>query len=100
MSETTFTNAGADTVFSRMRPTTLVAFISDMDDMSPEDYTDEDMRILHAAVIELCQVVGVPDAIAMLSAADVHASNPVIGAAFSSPAIRTELDALFDEVTQ
>jgi hypothetical protein len=89
MSETTFTDADIiiKTVFSRMRPSTMVTFILDMDDMSPEDYTDEDMRILHAAVTELCEVVGVSDAVAMLSAADVNASNPVI-------------DAAFDEVTQ
>lgn len=80
MSETT-------AVFSRMRPSTLAAIIADMDDMSPEDYTAEDMRILFDAVTQLCVIVGVSDAVAMLSAADVNASNPVI-------------DAAFDEVTQ
>lgn len=81
-------------VLSKLRPSALVDFISDMDDMSPEDYTNGDMWILFLAVTELCEVVGVSDAIAMLSAADVNASNPVIDAAFDA----VGLEAVFEEV--
>lgn len=76
-----FTN-GVITVFSRMMPSTLVDFIVCMDNMRPEDYTDDDLLILHMAVTEFCAVVGVSDAIEMLSAADVNAENPFIAAAF------------------
>lgn len=39
--------ASSQDVFSRMRPSTMVAIIADLDDMNPEDYTGDDMRILH-----------------------------------------------------
>lgn len=68
--------------FSRMRPSTMVAIIVDLDDMNPEDYTDDDMQILHEATMQLIALVGVHDAIEMLSDADVCAENPVIDAAF------------------
>jgi len=85
MSETTATTDftdGVTTVFSRMLPSTMADFIAGMDEMRPEDYTDDDLLILHMAVMELCAVVGVSAAIEMLSAADVNAENPVIAAAF------------------
>lgn len=74
-------------VLRKLRPSAMVDLISDMDDMSPEDFSDVDMWTLFLAVTELCALVGASDAIAMLSAADVNASNPVIAAAL-------------DEVTQ
>lgn len=60
----------------------MVAVIVDLDDMNPEDCTDDDMRILHEATMQLIALVGVHDAIEMLSDADVCAENPVIDAAF------------------
>lgn len=74
--------ASSQDVFSRMKPSTLVDFIAGMDEMNPEDYTDDDMRILHEATMQLIALVGVHDAIEMLSDADVCAGNPVIDAAF------------------
>ena len=74
--------ASPQDVFSRMKPSTMVAIIADLDDMNPEDYTDVDMSILHEAVETLIALVGVHDAIEMLAEAEVCAENPVIDAAF------------------
>lgn len=76
--------ASSQDVFSRMRPSTMVAIIADLDDMNPEDYTGDDMRILHEAVETLIALVGVHDAIEMLSDAEVCAENPVIDVAFDA----------------
>ena len=70
----------ANDILTRMTPNTLAAFIADLDN-APGDYDPTTLAIMEMAIAELFANVGA-DAIDLLAAHDVNATNPLVAAAF------------------
>lgn len=71
----------ANDILTRMTPNTLAAFIADLDN-APGDYDPTTLAIMGMALAELFANVGRIEAIDLLAAHDVNATNPLVAAAF------------------
>ena len=68
-------------ILTHMTPTTLAAMIADLDG-APGDYDPTTLAIMEMALAELFANVGRIEAIELLAAHNVSATNPLVAAAF------------------
>lgn len=64
-------------ILRHMAPSTLASWISNMD-IDPEALEVEDVILMHAAVTELFNIVGMEEALKMLEAHSVYDDNPLV----------------------